>query len=68
MVLSLLDNGNKYFQVRYEGENNYDVERDDDVYNGPSDEKWKTFLYDHGYYNHYNRSLLIAHCVMTNKN
>ena len=28
-----------------------DVGKDDNAYSKPSDEEWKTFLYDHEYYN-----------------
>ena len=65
MVLTLIDNGQEYFEVDSEDENDYDVDKDDGAYNEHSDEKWKAFLH---YHEHYNHSLSIVHCVMTNKN
>ena len=44
MALSLQDNGNKFFEIHYEGENNYDDAEDGDVYSEPNDEKWKAFF------------------------
>ena len=39
MVLTLIDNGQEYFEVDSEDENDYDVDKDDGAYNEHSDEK-----------------------------